>query len=235
MPFAVLASLARIAHKYEVGWLLAEATCRLKTAFPDQFVIWQDDMSTSSVTMAPQDTIEAFNLFRRIGRLDMLPTAMYACCQLDLGRLIHGVVRADGAFTEKLSIDDIERCLKARRELTTSNVELALSLFSGPPSPTCPPEGPCDGVQADCHSCDMVEYYIEADANILGPHFSHYIEIFLGDDPAFCEGCTKMLKDKELAARLSAWRSLPAYAGVHLDGWASVDKSGSVAVSDVSL
>ena len=130
MPFAVLASLARIAHKYEVGWLLAEATCRLKTAFPDQFVIWQDDMSTSSVTMAPQDTIEAFNLFRRIGRLDMLPTAMYACCQLDLGRLIHGVVRADGAFTEKLSIDDIERCLKARRELTTSNVELALSLFS---------------------------------------------------------------------------------------------------------
>ena len=130
MPFAVLASLARMAHKYEVGWLLAEATRRLKTVFPDQFTMWQDDMSTSSVTMVPQDAVEAFNLFRRIGRLDMLPTAMYACCQLDLGRLIHGVVRADGAFTEKLSIDDLERCLKARRELTTSNVELALSLFS---------------------------------------------------------------------------------------------------------
>ncbi|KAI0688686.1 hypothetical protein C8T65DRAFT_767687 [Cerioporus squamosus] len=155
-------------------------------------------MSTPSVTVVAQDAVEALTLFRRIDRPDMLPAALYACCQWDLGRLIRGVRRADGAFVEKLDLDDLERCLKARRELKESNVKLALNLFSGSPD----------------------EYYFIADANILGPYFSEYIESYLGDDPAFCRGgCAQMLKDTELARRLAAWRSPPGHVGVHTEGW----------------
>ncbi|TFK84648.1 hypothetical protein K466DRAFT_496212 [Polyporus arcularius HHB13444] len=221
IPFYVLAALARMAHKYQVDWLLAEATRRLKTAFSDQFTMWPGDLSTSCVSLQDNDAVEAFNLFRRIDRLDMLPAAFYACCQMDLSDLVHGVIHVTGAVVEKLDVDDLERCLKARREMKESHVKLALTLFRDPLSPTCPTEKRCGDVCGDCHSCDMEEYYFVADANILGPHFSEYIESYMEDDPAFCDGCAQMLKDRDLAARLSAWRSLPGYAGVSVQGWGS--------------
>ncbi|RPD55047.1 hypothetical protein L227DRAFT_510624 [Lentinus tigrinus ALCF2SS1-6] len=219
MPFSEVAALARMAHKYQIDWLLQESTRRLKTAFPDHFALWPEDTSTPAVTVDPRDAIEAFNLFRRIDRPDMLPAALYACCQLDLGVLVRGVLRADSVSVENLPTDDLERCLTARRALTTSNVKLALTLVSGELSATCPPEAKCGQFFGDCHSCEMQEYFYGADANILGPYFSDLIESFLGDEPAICQGCAEMLKDRERAARLEAWCSLPRYAGVHLEGW----------------
>lgn len=219
VPFSVLAAIARMAHKYQVDWLLEEATRRLKTAFSDKFTMWPRDLSTSAVTVNGEDAVEAFNLFSRINLPDMLPAALYACCQLDLTYLVHGVLGANNAIVEKLDTDDLERCLTARRLLQERNVKLALTLFRDP-SPTCQTQT-CVDVCGDFTVTDMEEYYFVADANILGPHFLESIEMFLGDNDALCEDCARGLRDKELAARLAAWRNLPGYAGVHVEGWGS--------------
>ncbi|KAI0710511.1 hypothetical protein C8Q76DRAFT_598175, partial [Earliella scabrosa] len=98
VPFAVVAALARLGHKYQLDGLLAESIRRLKSAFPSDLAEWDvvQGGSTALMRVNPTDAIEAFNLFRRIGEHAMLPSAMYGCAQLDCGELLRGVTRADG-------------------------------------------------------------------------------------------------------------------------------------------
>ena len=117
--FADLAAAARLAHKYTVPVVLAEATLRLHQLFPPTFDIWEatEDVRAAAERVRPHDAFEAVNLFHTLGSGGadgaqagaMLPTALYLCWQLTPGQLLRGHQRADGTL-ERLMTDDIERC-----------------------------------------------------------------------------------------------------------------------------
>lgn len=112
MEFGVLASIVRMAHKYQVDAILEEALRRLKTVFTSDFDTWEQHqgMSTAIVTLSTEDALEAVNLSLLTGRTEMLASAFYMCAQLDVQTLFKGVTRADGTL-EQLSTYDLQRCL----------------------------------------------------------------------------------------------------------------------------
>ncbi|KAI0710512.1 hypothetical protein C8Q76DRAFT_624395, partial [Earliella scabrosa] len=110
VPFSILASLARMGHKYRIPALLTEATRRLESVYT--LTACQSrhrSGSTALATVEPQDAIEALNLLRTIGRNDLVPAAFYACCLLDDRTLLQGAMRADGVTFERLRVKDLER------------------------------------------------------------------------------------------------------------------------------
>ncbi|KAI0365550.1 hypothetical protein BV20DRAFT_1056397 [Pilatotrama ljubarskyi] len=81
--------------------LLAESTALLETLFTDDFLAldWLErtGQSNDSVTISPENAIEAVDLIRLLDFADMLPTALYLCCRLSPRYLFHGAPRAYGA------------------------------------------------------------------------------------------------------------------------------------------
>ena len=138
--FADLAAAARLAHKYTVPVVLAEATLRLQQLFPPTFDILEEteDVRAAAERVRPHDAIEAVNLFHTLGSGgadgaqagDMLPAALYLCCQLEPGQLLRGHQRADGTL-ERLAMDDVERCWKLQQTLAEKTTAMAEQLCLG--------------------------------------------------------------------------------------------------------
>ncbi|PIL28388.1 hypothetical protein GSI_09539 [Ganoderma sinense ZZ0214-1] len=107
--FADLAAAARLAHKYTVPVVLAEATLRLQQLFPPTFDIWEatEDVRAAAERVRPPDAIEAVNLLR-----------------LAPGRLLRGHRRADGTL-ERLAEDDVERCWTLQQTLAEKTTVVA--------------------------------------------------------------------------------------------------------------
>ncbi|CAL1716983.1 unnamed protein product [Somion occarium] len=82
----------------------------------------------------PQPAIEEFNtggkyiailnLAREHNLTDILPWCLYACAQLSWETLVQGVITPRGQ-KEKLSEDDLVRCLKGREELICDSIHSA--------------------------------------------------------------------------------------------------------------
>ncbi|KAH9937891.1 uncharacterized protein BXZ73DRAFT_20954, partial [Epithele typhae] len=136
--FSELASLLRLAHKYDVADAIAIAVDRLTKRFCDPFqsklgavVDWdeiQTHLTTSSgVTFDPADAVEALNLMRLVNS-SFAPTSnsprfpdsavavaiFYCCIALESNpRVLRvGAPRADGTV-EMLSDADFDRCVRA--------------------------------------------------------------------------------------------------------------------------
>ncbi|KAM5544906.1 hypothetical protein V8D89_001804 [Ganoderma adspersum] len=134
--FADLAAAARLAHKYTVPVVLAEATLRLQQLFPPTFDIWDatEDVRAAAERVRPHDAIEAVNLFHTLGSGadgaqagNVLPATLYLCCQLAPGQLLRGHRRADGTL-ERLTMDDVECCWKLQQTLTEKTTAMAEQL-----------------------------------------------------------------------------------------------------------
>lgn len=131
--FSVLAAIARLSHKYELDELLEATVRRLKQTFTSGFDVWarNDGFERSPFSVSLSNAIEALNLFHTLGRLEMLPTALYQCCQLDPHYLVFGAPRADGT-PESLGPEDLERCLRAQNALSHEDILVALAPSAQP-------------------------------------------------------------------------------------------------------
>ncbi|KAI0688695.1 hypothetical protein C8T65DRAFT_118016 [Cerioporus squamosus] len=139
MQFSVLASLVRMGHKYEVDPVLDESLRRLSTVYTTGFATWHQHQhkGTSLVTLRREDAIEALNLFRLIGRSQMLPSAFYACARLEISELFAGFRRVDGTL-ETLSNEDLELVLEGRTELVKYDAQITGLFFNTPlPAALC--------------------------------------------------------------------------------------------------
>ncbi|PIL28387.1 hypothetical protein GSI_09538 [Ganoderma sinense ZZ0214-1] len=124
LPFATVAAVIRVAHKYQAQEVLAAASDRLESFLipgPGHWIdspalSWEDRWTLGQrqcgIAFEAQDAIEAVNLARLVDRPRMLPVALYLCCFVDPVRLRDGVARADGVV-EKLSDEDFARCMRA--------------------------------------------------------------------------------------------------------------------------
>ncbi|KAL6308557.1 hypothetical protein BKA93DRAFT_519250 [Sparassis latifolia] len=145
VEFSTVLSLIRLGHKYEMTTLRDGALERLKTCFPADFEEWceLDEDGSAYVTMKPEDAIAAVNLARLTQTDSILPSALYGCCCLDTHTLLHGMRHADGS-SDKLSQEDLERCVEGRIKLMEANTrELRWVLRLNQASPACSQKWHC--------------------------------------------------------------------------------------------
>ncbi len=171
----------------------------LRSVFAKSFTSWnKHQSSTSLVDFNSKDAIEALNLFR-------LP-------ELSL----RGVRRADFVTLERLNPDDLERCLKAQRELVTSKIRIALHLFRGDHDGIAKVRNQTNNYKClveEIHRRDMMCFYTKPEArpDVLSPYFGDYLG---APKTPNCETCAGIARDYERGERIAAWKRLPKYAGI---------------------
>ncbi|KAL1950001.1 hypothetical protein VTO73DRAFT_8882 [Trametes versicolor] len=122
IPFAVLAALMRLGHKYELTDIVDKAANYLEEYFTADFDTWphlcyaEHGPKFDFSSKKPADLFECVNIARLTGKTAMLPLMLYRCCQLGIGDILTGSKRCTGTI-ERLSEGDIERCLVGRDRL----------------------------------------------------------------------------------------------------------------------
>ncbi|TFY57397.1 hypothetical protein EVJ58_g7043 [Rhodofomes roseus] len=224
--FAIIAALARLAHKYDIKDLLDDALHRMKSCFSNAFHDWaptRDNECVGSPLMAyvETDAIAAVNIARLTDTPSMLPTALYVCCQLDTDNILNGVPRGHDAV-ERLSSEDITRCLDARLKLVHDNVVSAFSIFTIATSDGCTSQKNClllleelleieaEGRGLPLDNCSCLEDWIpplREDAE-TGPILE-----------GLCASCQAMVQQRAADERKEVWERLPAIMGVEVNPW----------------
>lgn len=239
-PFAKLAAIARIAHKYQADTVATDALDRIEQFFLPRtkhwvnFVHpWDECLAKAQVryalTLAPEDAVQAVNLAHLFDKPLMLPLALYMCCLLGPLKLRNGVQREDGAL-EKLSDEDFVRCMDAIPVMTRehcSHLQRILDHANGVQPEGCSnpekcAEGAKKGVQA-VGRCplSLTHLFLRADKR-AGPH-TYYSRV---DDYLSwaCAECRKQHLETSTRMCHEAWRHLPQWLGLKsLHGWPNMD------------
>lgn len=116
--FDDVANCIRLAHKYNIPDVLADALEELKESFPDTL----RDIAPS------MDAIVAVNLARLTDTLAMLPMLLYECCRLPGDTLVAGRMRPCGLI-DHLSPGDLALCFDAKGRLCARTLTLISKLF----------------------------------------------------------------------------------------------------------
>ncbi|EMD34252.1 hypothetical protein CERSUDRAFT_97510 [Gelatoporia subvermispora B] len=93
LPFAVIAAVIQIGHKYVMGSLQVQAITRLQSLFPTGYLFTttiESHFSLVPVNATPLDAFTAVNLGRLTGQTSILPFAFDICAQYD-NELVNGV------------------------------------------------------------------------------------------------------------------------------------------------
>ncbi|KAI0364250.1 hypothetical protein BV20DRAFT_872916 [Pilatotrama ljubarskyi] len=151
IPFARIAALMRLGHKYEMPDIVNEAARHLEEHFIINFNTWMDycdDERSSGLELSEDraaDYVEAVNLARLTGKLASLPLALYSCCHLRIPELLHGVERGCGDIV-RLSSEDTERCIRGREGLLRASsafLDVIRSTSRQGPRQSCESEEKC--------------------------------------------------------------------------------------------
>lgn len=163
----------------------------------------------------PAQAIEAVNLIRLLGHVDMLPTALYQCCQLEPSLILWGVERADGTI-ERLAPADIELCFQAVRGLHIITQSFLLDIFR-----------PCESCKHFQHCSHVYRNTARVKATEEGGMFSgdplRYIEDPADVEPlagSLCQSCAIGRGTARLLyLQEGAWRVLPEIVAVNVPNW----------------
>ncbi|KAM5544055.1 hypothetical protein V8D89_002241 [Ganoderma adspersum] len=231
VTFPVLAALARLSHKYQLDQLLAAAIHRLKGTFTTQLDVWEHSgrfYMRSPLRLEYSNAIEALNLFRLLDRPEMIPVALYECCQHGPAFLLHGVTRKDGVTQESLSPSDLELCFQVRGELLRATVRLLTELcesytarlLEASTSPDCSSPGMCLGslrfMLDKCHENLR-------DCIFPDPLDTYYIAVLdsVVYNEELCGACADVFRAEYSHLRKKAWASLPRLMKVEVAEWDS--------------
>ncbi|TBU41579.1 hypothetical protein BD309DRAFT_1081994 [Dichomitus squalens] len=228
ISFPILAALARLGHKYQLDQLLDAVIFRLQRTFNTDLEVWDRSRgfgADSPLGLVPNNAIEALNLFRRLQRSDMIPTALCGCSRLPPAVLIHGVDRADGVTRESLELTDLELCWKVQKRLIREAVD-QMTLFSE-----------YFVTRLAEVKCQRRDYCIEGLKILLqetrrGMSYLAFVDpldkfssIFESDDARFskrlCRDCLAVLKSRHWELRKKVWGKLPDIMGMSITGWGS--------------
>ncbi|KZT68733.1 hypothetical protein DAEQUDRAFT_811975 [Daedalea quercina L-15889] len=208
----VASGILSMAHKYDVQSFYEEAIYRLLEDYPATFDQFH---STEQYSLEPFEpahhagAIFVINAARRIHTpelLGFLPFAFYLCCLLDGEVLVQGVPRSNGEL-EKLSVEDLCRCINGKEELMKANAAATMCLgpFTENLAGDCKTLDTCkgalmkvtqDALEADIFSaCDAltnIDDWIEETAKIHG----------------MCALCTAHIESMHRVAQKEIWDGL---------------------------
>ena len=223
-----------MSHKYQLDRFLSAAVIpRLKHAFPTELEPWDEwGGFDGAPPLEAEDyhAIEALNLFRLLDRPEMVPTALYGCCQLRPADLLRGVTRSDGVTREHLSSSDLELCFEVKEKLTQATVDLVAQLCDtyearleglSSSNPRCSSPDRCsDDMKMVLFECrEYLRKYIGTDPleTAIGGGLRHWT----GSAGRICDVCGDSLKEKYSQFREEVWRRLPDLMGMEVVGWDS--------------
>ncbi len=218
VAFGIVAVIARLGHKYDVEWVLDEAKRRLRSIFMASYELWSETYGYSSdlVEILSDDSwIEATNIILLIGDTDMLPVAIYQCCQLSSAPF-KGTTRVDGTV-ETLDLPTLQLCFDARTKVIERQSKLNAETFRAGPSKSCRQKEECDKIirviyWARVSACPQI--YLTG--SLMDEEIGELITEFeVGK--RICNLCAVALRQRDRDGRRAAWRDLPSITGVTVD------------------
>ena len=236
MTFPVLAALARLSHKYQLDALLSAVLPRLQGTFTTSLAVWDAAGALLAGSAFEFDqAVEALNLFRLLARPEMLPVALYGCCQLPPADLLCGIHRTDGVTRETLKPDDLVLCLEAKGRLLRATVKLVASLCEAYEARIAL----VASGQAECspsvHAPAAGESQCPSALGALVAECRGYLHESVDEDPldtfyasglhyavrtqVLCGACGEVLEAEYARLRKEVWRGLPGFMGMEIVGW----------------
>lgn len=198
----MISAVIRIAHKYEMAEMLAQAVKFLKQRYPTSFRAYEKLPVTARVQM---NAIGVVNLARLIDEPSLLPTAFLDCCLLDSSELLRGYKHENGSV-ETLTQEDLLRCLNAREELAKYTLIIVTSVFLPSVSDAC--ADPTDCAEA---LMDMLEDVRGHGDYLARPELATtFLTPFQNTCISrCCSSCQKMLRVRDRDERYEVWNELP--------------------------
>ena len=172
------------------------------------------DKIPSTTSFRPVHAIGAINLARLTGTTSILPCAFYHCCTLG-GAVVDGWKREDGSV-ERLSDEDLKRCINGRDGLSRLIADEVAELLGDSPNDDCP-------VLSDCRRAlsfstyDICQIQDLGGARIFSTHDEVY-RVMIGTGE-WCDDCQDVIKDLVERQRDKMWNALPGLFDVKVDGW----------------
>ena len=212
--------MIRLAHKYYIPSIQEQALRAL------QVYVFTSDFDTyfgppkGHVRAHSIQPIGAVNIARLTDTPLMLPTALYACCQMG-GGLLDGWTREDG-IVEHLAIDDAKRCFDAYVTLAREQALVPSCLFAAVPPNRCTERGRCSpSITALASNAGLVEAMMQEDVLTDRSALIRAIR-----PRSVCEGCTQVLLERDRSRRERLWDRLPQIFGIPVEGWVKPSGSG---------
>ncbi|KAH9835470.1 uncharacterized protein C8Q71DRAFT_766019 [Rhodofomes roseus] len=223
MSFSVVESLIRLGHKYRIQHITVNALERLKSHYSDDMETWLKawrSMYEPGKPCQPADAIAAVNLARLTGTLSVLPSALYECSILPTRVLLQGAQHGDaGTATARLSLEDVERCLDARRLLSQDYLLSALRVMVPETS------ADCEDMQCAASLEVVLKTFRSGDhqESVLCRYdtLTHRSPLELIRPEPLCGPCQEMLEERHRREQQKTWSRLPEYFGIDVPGWST--------------
>ncbi|PIL33271.1 hypothetical protein GSI_04721 [Ganoderma sinense ZZ0214-1] len=225
VPFAVLASLIRMAHKYAIQDVLDDALSRLKRYYTNDLSLWRDpDARARYVTATAHDAPAAVELARLTNTPLLLPTALLVCVGLAETYSVadDGSGGAAESHVATLSVPERARLVHVKGYLTQACATRALYLVAAVPSAGCASRRACTASKEA-----LLEEFREpgnvyslrvrhiSDGNALTPIAE---KLWQDDDwERFCGVCREALAKMDAKGVKALWSTLPALFEVDID------------------
>ncbi|KAM5537267.1 hypothetical protein V8D89_008997 [Ganoderma adspersum] len=214
-PFeAVLASI-RLGHKYQMSTLVEHTFDYLKDYFPTVFDVWDKCSSYAPPSFITSRAIAVVNLARTYDKPTLLPSALLVCTTLKANTLVTGFQRDDGGW-EKLSDDDLARCVQARSAFVTTSIGAAIRVFNPRTAMGCKRQAQCEAeLRKMLEGLDGV---LKRFAEPCDPTRS-YVKLYKDVGQRLCWACHDMVRVREVKERRAAWVALPDLLDIKVKEW----------------
>lgn len=202
--------MLRLGSKYQISHIRNEAIRRLNICFPSTMAEY-DRLYTNGAHPGffpaiynERQSIIILNLARSFQLQNLIPVALYNCCQLSCESLFRGVENESGGL-ECLSPEDLRLCLIVREKMQERMSVAARMMVSPRPCQSCRTRNVCRQALLD-----MVDPFqsslIGNTANPLRV-MTRWLRAY-GGWRKLCQGCLKQLTAKWHNEREVAWKVL---------------------------
>ncbi|KAH9833976.1 uncharacterized protein C8Q71DRAFT_725213 [Rhodofomes roseus] len=188
-----------------------DAVKRIQSCFSHDFDVWAKAAAargSNLVSYRDTDAIAAVNIARLTDTYNILPSALYTCCQLKSKDLLNGVPQANGTI-ERLTQADLLRCLKARKKFVHDRVVSTYRL--------------CQFTPGTLHKCttqpicpSLLKMLVNLEVTFGTEDYAcltdliAWLEINSEDQYGnLCRGCQAHVQERALGLRAKMWSDLP--------------------------
>ncbi|KAI0640935.1 hypothetical protein C8Q79DRAFT_920559 [Trametes meyenii] len=233
----VLSAIIRLDHKYELTDLYAQATGYLAEYYTSNYDAWVSEKNASHWEPEPIHAISAIALAHLTNMPSILPTAFYICATLSPSEIVEGFTRRDGVV-ERLSKEDLKRCLNLRDRLVNAHTVITLALLKAPSKMCTARHSVTSSRMLSVTGCAAFLGAIlercklgSLSRSLTSPKalsswmplvesYSSLTELHeIGLRTPLCEECKDHLEENDDQKRRAVWNELPRLIGITVKGW----------------
>ncbi len=212
--FHQIAAIIRLAHKYHVQAVFDQAVAALEEAFPSDFDTWERGEAT--VKFKEEHAICVINLALLVDKPSLLPVALYRCALL--GSDVLDGYKRNNKTIERLSMENIKRCIDGRNNLASRALGILLDVFNVGSCPECDTPDTCSPVPQS-----MLQWALEEEQSTETDVLQSWrglIETW-APDTEICDYCERALINRDVRARRRVWNDLPEIFDIEeeVGGW----------------